>query len=230
MLDVTFPIAFVAGIISFFAPCVIPLIPGYIGYILGSNQKSKKQIFLTAILYVLGFSIIFVLLGSISGGIGLFLRRNLNLFRKIGGFLIIIFGMQFAGILKVPFLNYEKKFNLPKNLNKLGLLRPFVLGIVFAFAWSPCIGPVLGSILALAASTQTATSGAILLFFFSLGISIPFVIISMSLSYAPKYIGFFKKNIKIISQVSGILLAILGSLLLFDLYKYVNAWVFGILY
>lgn len=237
MVELSIPIAFVAGLVSFFAPCVVPLIPAYVGYVTGvslTELKKKgykpyfKKILTSSIFYILGFSIVFVALGSISAGIGFFLRRNSSLIQRIGGMIIIILGLQFADIFKIPFLNFQKKVKIPVWVNKLGNLRSFFLGLVFAVVWTPCVGAILGSILALAASTQTALGGAVLLFTYSLGISVPFLIISLTLASAPKYIGWISKHIGVISKIAGILLAILGTLLLTDTYKYLNSWLFEV--
>ncbi|MBL7036596.1 sulfite exporter TauE/SafE family protein [Candidatus Microgenomates bacterium] len=237
MVEVSIPIAFVAGLVSFFAPCVVPLIPAYVGYVTGvslSELKKNghkpyfKKILISSIFYILGFSIVFVLLGSITAGVGVVLRRNGQLIQRIGGIIIIILGLQFADVFKLPFLNYQKQFKIPAWIDKLGNLRSFFLGLVFAIVWTPCVGAILGSILALSISTQTALGGAVLLFVYSLGISIPFLIISLTLASAPKYISWIGKHIGIISKIAGILLAILGVLLLTDTYKYLNSWLFEV--
>lgn len=239
MSDVSFPIAFISGLISFFSPCVLPLLPTYIGYVAGlsvdeikKSSKNKtyfKRILVSSVFYVLGFSLVFVLLGVITGGVGSVIRQNNILVQAIGGTFMIIFGFQFLGIINLPFLNYQKSFKVPVWLKKLGYFRSFVLGVVFATVWTPCIGPILGSIIALTVSTQTAISGAFLLFVYSLGISFPFLLISLSLSSYPRYINWVKKYTKRFSQAAGVLLIVLGFLLLTNTYKYVNWWLFGIL-
>lgn len=238
MVEISAPIAFIAGLVSFFSPCVVPLIPAYVGYITGvsvgdlknkGNKPFFKKIVVSSLFYILGFSVVFVLLGSISASLGLFLRRNNLAIQKIGGVVIIILGLQFADIIHFSFLNHQKQFKVPKWIDSLGNLRSFFLGIIFALVWTPCVGAVLGSILALAASTQTLSGGAILLFFYSLGISIPFLLIALTLATAPKYISWISKNVGIISKISGLLLAILGVLILTNTYKYLNSWFFAIL-
>ena len=236
-MPVNFPIAFVSGVISFFAPCVVPLLPAYIGYVTGVSAQDLsergystyfKKIFLSSIFYILGFSIIFMLLGSVAGGLGILLRRNDIWVTRIGGLIILILGLEFAGLLKIPFLAKERRINLPSWSQSLGYFRAFFVGVVFAAAWTPCVGVVLGSILTLAAVSGTATYGASLLFVYSLGISIPFLIVSLTLAQAPKYLSFISRRIGIISKVSGGILALLGLLLLTDTYKYLNAWLFEI--
>ena len=237
MIDLNFPIAFGAGLVSFFAPCVIPLLPAYVAYVTGvsiGDLKEKgytpyiKKILASSVFYILGFSVIFVLLGTAAGSIGLILRRHSSLIQKIGGFIILVFGLQFAGILHIPFLAKQTGFKLPDWTSKLGHFRAFFVGLVFATAWTPCVGAVLGSILALAAVSGTAIQGASLLFVYSLGISIPFLIVSLTLASAPKYLAFISKNIGIISKIAGIILALLGLLLLTNTYRYLNSWLFEI--
>ncbi|MFC1710332.1 cytochrome c biogenesis CcdA family protein [Patescibacteria group bacterium] len=235
MVDVSYPIAFAAGLISFFAPCVIPLLPAYVGYVTGVSVRDlqdkgysifRKKILITSLLYVLGFSIVFVLLGTAAASVGVYLRRYSDLIQRAGGLIIIILGLEFAGFLKIPFLAQTKQFQMPNWTSKLGYFRAFFVGLVFATAWTPCVGAVLGSILTLAAVTGTVFQGATLLFVYSLGISLPFLIVSLTLASAPKYLGFITKHIGVISKVAGIILIVLGLLLLTDTYKYINSWLF----
>ena len=237
MFDLNFPIAFFAGVVSFFAPCVLPLLPAYIAYVTGVSLQElkakgyapfKRNLLISSTFYILGFSIIFVLLGTAAASVGVALRRYDFIIQRIGGFVILVLGLEFAGLLHIPFLNYQKQFRLPSWVNNLGYFRAFFVGIVFATAWTPCVGAVLGSILALAAVAGTAAEGATLLFIYSLGISIPFMIVSLTLASAPRYLSFVSKHIGIIAKIAGLLLALLGILLLTDTYKYLNSWLFGI--
>jgi len=235
MLEINIPIAFGAGLISFFAPCVIPLLPAYVGYVTGVSLKElekkgqsfyKKKIIISSLLYILGFSLVFVVLGTAAAGVGTYLRRNSLIIQRIGGLIILILGLEFAGIFHIPFLARTRKFTLPAWTEKLGNLRAFFIGFVFAVTWTPCVGAVLGSILTLAAVSSTASQGALLLFVYSLGISLPFLMVSLTLASAPKYLKFIGKKIGIISKIAGLILAILGVLLLTDTYKFVNFWLF----
>lgn len=237
MFDVSFPIAFVSGTISFFAPCVVPLLPAYIGYVTGVSarelatsgfEKYRTKLILSSIFYILGFSLVFVVLGTAAGGIGYSLRQFDNIIRAIGGALIFIFGLSFAGILNIPFLAGDHRLRLLSWTQHLGYGRAFLVGIVFATAWTPCVGVVLGAILSLAAVSKTAITGAALLFVYSLGISIPFIVVSLTLAHAPKYIPVISRHIGPISRVAGVILAILGLLLLTNTYRFVNAWLFQI--
>lgn len=235
MIDLNIPVAFFAGVVSFFAPCVVPLLPAYIGYVTGVSAKDlknkgyaayRKQMITSSVMYILGFSLVFVLTGIAVAGFGSFFRRYDYVIQRIGGFIILILGLEFAGILHIPFLSTTKQFQPPKWLQKLGILRALFLGMIFAAAWTPCVGAILGSILALAATTAKVSQGALLLFVYSLGISIPFLIVSLTLASAPKYLKVITKRINVIAQIAGILLAVIGFLLLSDTYKYLNSWIF----
>lgn len=234
MFDISYPIAFTSGIISFFAPCVVSLLPAYIGYITGVSLEELKKNFpkyrtkllISSLFYILGFSLIFVILGTAAAGIGQILRMYYSVIRTIGGILIFILGLNIAGILPIGFLSKERKADLPHWVNSLGYGRAFLIGIIFAIAWTPCVGAILGSILSLAAVSQTATFGALLLFVYSLGISVPFIIVALTLAHAPKYIPFIAQKIGPISKAAGIILAILGLLLITNTYRFINAWLF----
>lgn len=234
---VSFPVAFVAGVISFFAPCVVPLLPAYIGYVTGVSakelsefgiEKYRTKLLLSSIFYIFGFSFVFVILGTAAAGVGYSFRQYDDFIRIFGGILIFVFGLNFAGILNIPFLAMERKFTLPVWIGTLGYWRAFLVGIVFATAWTPCVGAILGSILALAAVSQTAVTGAALLFVYSLGISIPFLFVSLTLANAPKYLPFITRRVERISQISGLFLALIGLLIFTDTYKYVNGWLYEI--
>ena len=234
MFDISFPIAFTSGIISFFAPCVVPLLPAYIAYTTGASLEElkngfpnyKNKLLVASLFYIIGFSLIFVILGTAAAGIGQILRKYDDAIRIVGGALILILGLNIAGLLPIGFLAKTRKFTLPIWVNNLGWARAFLIGVVFATTWTPCVGAILGSILSLAAVSQTALKGALLLFVYSLGISIPFVIVALTLAHAPKYIPFIAKKIGPISKIAGIILAILGLLLITNTYRFVNAWLF----
>lgn len=239
MFDLSFLTAFLAGLVSFFAPCVIPLLPAYIGYVTGVSASDlqrqglaryRTKILLSSLFYILGFSLIFVILGTTAAGIGQVLRRYDDLIRIGGGLMILFFGLNFAGFLPIQFLAKERRFELPLWVSNLGYMRSFLVGVVFAFAWTPCVGAILGSILALAAVSQTATTGALLLLIYSLGISLPFLLVSFTLAQAPMYLKKITRHIETVAKIAGILLVIIGILLITDTYKYVNGWLFEIAY
>lgn len=238
MIEISFFVAFFSGLVSFFSPCVLPLIPTYISYVVGVSVEDLKQkkdtkiynkLLLSSLFYTLGFSLIFILLGLISASAGSLIRQNGRLIQILGGIIMIVLGLQFAGLLEITFFSHSFSFKLPTWTKKLGYVRSFLLGIVFATTWSPCISAVLGSILVLSASLQTARQGAILLFSYSLGISLPFIIISLFFTTASRYLTWINKNIKVLSIIAGTFLSILGFMLVTNTYKYINFWLFAIL-
>tara|TARA_Y100000590_G_scaffold304478_1_gene343352 strand:- start:726 stop:1430 length:705 start_codon:yes stop_codon:yes gene_type:complete len=207
-------IAFGAGLISFLSPCVLPLIPGYIAFISGStfNELLEKKINLTPIIYfTLGFSIIFIIFGMAATFIGQLLLKNSNELRIIAGLIIIIFALQVIGVLKLNFLNFEKKYYLESNK---GLFAPLIMGMAFAFGWTPCIGPILGSILILASTEESINRGILLLLFYSLGLAIPFILSGYLFQKFITISKNLKKNMNLITKLGGSLLLITGILIL----------------
>ena len=209
-------LAFGAGFISFLSPCVLPLIPGYISYIsgesLGDIVEKQKKVILKTVLFSLGFSLVFISFGATASLIGNILLENSNTLRIIAGIIIIIFSLQLIGILNLNFLNQEKRFQTKNYSNNL--FFPVLVGAAFGFGWTPCIGPVLGSILTLAAVESSIGKGILLLSFYSLGLAIPFILSGYGIS---KFLAFsknFRKNIRIVSISGGIILLITGILIL----------------
>ena len=209
-------IAFGAGLISFLSPCVLPLIPGYISYIsgesLGEIVEKKKKIILKTILFSLGFSLVFISFGATASFIGNLFLEYSNSLRIAAGIVIIIFSLQLIGILNLNFLNKEKRIYTKNYSNNL--FFPVVVGSAFGFGWTPCIGPVLGSILALAATESSIGKGILLLSFYSLGLAIPFVLSGYGISKFLEFSKNFKKNIRRISISGGIILLITGILII----------------
>ena len=208
-------IAFGAGLISFLSPCVLPLIPGYISYISGQSLQeilNKKEInFFPLILFCLGFSTVFVLLGASASFLGQTLLQNSEILRIVAGIVIIIFSLQLIGIINIPYLNFEKRFDAKESRN---ILFPYVIGVAFGFGWTPCIGPILGSILALASIEETLTRAVILLILYSLGLAIPFVLSGYLIQRFLLFSKNFRKNINLISKIGGIILLVTGVLIL----------------
>ena len=208
-------IAFGAGLISFLSPCVLPLIPGYISYISGQSLQeilNKKKInFFPLILFCLGFSTVFVLLGASASFLGQTLLQNSEVLRILAGIVIIIFSLQLIGIINIPYLNFEKRFDAKESRN---ILFPYVIGVAFGFGWTPCIGPILGSILALASIEETLSRAVILLILYSLGLAIPFVLSGYLIQKFLLFSKNFRKNINLISKIGGIILLITGILIL----------------
>ena len=208
-------IAFGAGLISFLSPCVLPLIPGYISYISGQSLQEilnqKKINFFPLILFCLGFSTVFVLLGASASFLGQTLLQNSEILRIVAGIIIIIFSLQLIGIINIPYLNFEKRFDAKESRN---ILFPYVIGVAFGFGWTPCIGPILGSILALASIEETLSRAVILLILYSLGLAIPFVLSGYLIQKFLLFSKNFRNNINLISKIGGIILLITGILIL----------------
>ncbi len=208
-------IAFGAGLISFLSPCVLPLIPGYISYVSGQSLQEilnqKKINFFPLILFCLGFSTVFVLLGASASFLGQTLLQNSEVLRILAGIIIVIFSLQLIGIINIPYLNLEKRFDAKESRN---ILFPYVIGVAFGFGWTPCIGPILGSILALASIEETLSRAVILLISYSLGLAIPFVLSGYLIQRFLLFSKNFKKNINLISKIGGITLLVTGILIL----------------
>jgi len=223
MLEIGIFSAFVAGILSFISPCVLPLVPVYIG-IMSRNVAIKEDtvkfsdrvyIFLNSLLFVLGFSVVFIILGSTATFIGQVLKNYLNIISRVGGAILIVFGLHYAGLFKIPFLNMEKKFNMPPKL-KTGFVWSFLFGIIFSFGWVPCVGMILSAILLLASRMETLFEGILLLLVFCAGLGLPFIITSLFLGFFTKFLKNFNKHLNIISIISGIFLIVLGTIFVTD--------------
>ena len=208
-------IAFGAGLISFLSPCVLPLIPGYISFITGNSLnellESKKINIRPLILFTLGFSFVFIIFGATASYLGQVLLQNSETLRIIAGLIIIIFSLQLIGIININFLNFEKKIYTKKNYN---ILFSFIIGMAFGFGWTPCIGPILGSILALASTEETVFKAILLLSFYSLGLAIPFILSGYLMQRFLMFSKNFKKNINLVTKGGGVILLITGVLIL----------------
>ena len=208
-------IAFGAGLISFLSPCVLPLIPGYISYISGRSINElidKKNInLIPMILFTIGFSIVFIIFGAASTFLGQVLLQNSFELRIIAGLIIIIFSLHIIGVLNIKFLNFEKRIQTKVNIN---FYSPLLIGMAFAFGWTPCIGPILGSILVLAATEESINKGIILLSFYSLGLAIPFILSGYLIQKFLIFSKNFRKNINLVSKIGGFILLITGVLII----------------
>ena len=208
-------IAFGAGLISFLSPCVLPLIPGYISYISGSSINDlveKKNVNLIPIIFfTVGFSIVFIIFGAASTFLGQVLLQNSYELRIVAGLIIIILSLHIIGLINIGFLNYEKR--IQTNINK-NFFSPILIGMAFAFGWTPCIGPILGSILVLASTEESLGRGILLLFFYSIGLAIPFILSGYLMQKFLIFSKNFKKNINKVSKIGGIILLITGVLII----------------
>tara|TARA_Y100000992_G_scaffold3669_1_gene2344 strand:- start:296 stop:1003 length:708 start_codon:yes stop_codon:yes gene_type:complete len=208
-------IAFGAGLISFLSPCVLPLIPGYISYISGNSLNElieKKNINLTPIiLFTFGFSIVFIIFGAASTFLGNVLLQNSYELRIAAGLIIILLSLHIIGLINIKFLNFEKRVETKTSNN---FYSPFIIGMAFAFGWTPCIGPILGSILVLAATEESINKGILLLTSYSLGLAIPFILSGYLIQKFLIFSKNFRKNINLVSKIGGIILLITGILIL----------------
>ena len=208
-------IAFGAGLISFLSPCVLPLIHGYISYISGSSlneliEKKNVNLF-PLILFTIGFSIVFIIFGAASTFLGNILLQNSYELRIVAGLIIIILSLHIIGLINLKFLNYEKRIqtNISKNL-----FSPILIGMAFAFGWTPCIGPILGSILVLASTEESLFQGILLLSFYSIGLAVPFILSGYLIQKFLLFSKNFKKNINKVSKIGGAILLITGILII----------------
>ena len=223
MENISTLVVFIEGLASFLSPCLLPLLPVYIGYLSGEiteGKVDKKALVINSIVFSMGLSIVFILMGITASSIGKFLNEYRNILTKVGAVIIIVFGLFHMGILKLGFLYKEKRFNM--KFKKNNMLNSFIFGAAFAFGWTPCIGPILGSVLFIAGSSGSATYGAYLLFIYALGLSIPFVITAVLLEYISERLKFIQKYNRVISIISGVLLIVIGVALY-------NGWLFRII-
>jgi len=208
-------IAFGAGLISFLSPCVLPLIPGYISFISGMSLnellEKKKINLIPLILFTLGFSFVFIIFGAAASYLGQVLLQNSQSLRIVAGLIIIIFSLQLIGLINISYLNFEKKVYTKKSNN---IWFSFIIGMAFGFGWTPCIGPILGSILALASTEETIFEAVVLLSFYSLGLAIPFILSGYLMQKFLMFSKNFRKNINLVSKIGGVILLITGILIL----------------
>lgn len=229
--DVGFGIAFLAGVITFFSPCILPVIPGYIGYFTGvgvnevlhagaSKKRFYKQaVFIHSLWFVFGFLIIFVLLGMATGAVGSFLAVNKIVLQRIGGGLLILLGVYLMQIIKIPWLYKETKFTMPHVFKKFKWLNSLAAGVTFGFAWTPCIGPILATILFLATFSGGSFQGFLLLFVFALGLGLPFIVVALGIQRFLPLIRRAGKYIALIQKLAGASILILGILLVLNLFN-----------
>jgi len=221
MDNVTLISAFAAGVASFVSPCVLPLVPAYISFISGvsleqlkegQSDSSRKSVILTSLIFIAGFSTIFILLGASATYAGQFLLKNKILFNRIAGAIIIIFGLHVAGLFQIKFLNYEKRFNVTRK--PVGVLSTYLVGLAFAGGWTPCIGPILAAILLVASNQQTSGQGMLLLASYSLGLGIPFFLTGIALNTFFSFFSWVKRHYRQIEYASAALLIILGIMVM----------------
>jgi cytochrome c-type biogenesis protein len=217
---ISFPAAFIAGLLSFLSPCVLPLIPAYFTFITGlsleeltenRNAEIRTKVFLSTISFVFGFSLVFILMGASASYLGGLMYKYRDLIRVVGGILIILLGVHLTGVIRIRGLEFEKRINLEKK--PLHFLGTFIIGMAFGAGWTPCIGPLLGSILLIAGSQETIRQGMVLLGIYSAGLAIPFIIISVFINLLLMFIKKASRALRYFNAAAGILLIVVGLIL-----------------
>lgn len=212
--------AFLAGILSFLSPCVLPLVPGYVSLISGTSvdaltapaQRLTRRVMLSSVMFILGFSVVFVALGAVATSVGQLTRQYYPLLTRIAGGIIIVFGLHLTGIWKIKALYADKRLHDVKGGSSAA--GAFVIGFAFAFGWTPCIGPILAAILALAAAEETVLKGVVLLAVYSAGLAVPFLLTSLGIDRFLAFYGRFRRHLHAVEVVSGVLLIAIGVLIL----------------
>ncbi len=209
---------FFEGVLTFISPCILPMFPVFLMYLSNESQKKGKDLVINILGFILGFTIVFVTLGATATAIGSILNQNRVLLQRIGGVIIILFGLNMAGFINIRFLNFQRGLSLKKDSG--GFLSSMIFGIVFSFGWSPCLGLFLGTALILAADASTVGIGMFYLFVFSMGLGLPFLITGILFSKVEQSFNFVKKHYNLITKISGIFLVIIGILMALDLFGY----------
>jgi len=211
--------AFLAGILSFLSPCVLPLVPGYVSLISGASvdtlqtadRKLMRSVMINSFLFIAGFSVVFILLGAVATSVGQITRQYHSLLARVAGIIIVIFGLHLTGIFKINALYSDKRMHSVKGSSTP--LGSFVIGFAFAFGWTPCIGPILATILVLAGSQDTVYKGILLLSVYSLGLAVPFLLTSLGVQRFMAFYTRFRRHLHTVEVVSGVLLIVFGVLI-----------------
>ncbi|HWM31120.1 MAG TPA: cytochrome c biogenesis CcdA family protein [Methyloceanibacter sp.] len=233
-MTVTYFGALVAGFLSFLSPCVLPLVPPYLAFLGGTTFDQLagedetpphvyRSVVLASVAFVLGFTTVFVMLGATATVAGQLLAENLPLLSKIAGVVIIIFGLHFLGLINLPILNREARFQA--DAKPAGLLGAYIIGLAFAFGWTPCIGPVLGAILAVAAGEDSVRHGVSLLLVYSLGLGIPFILAALAIKPFMRAMQRYRKHLGVVEKLLGGFLVLTGILFLTDSMTLIAGWI-----
>ena len=222
--------AFVAGLLSFLSPCVLPLVPGYVSLISGASvedlqtpeRRMLRTVMLHSITFVLGFSVVFITLGAVATGVGQLVNEYHSLLSKIAGIVVIVFGLHLTGLLKIKALYADKRMHDVKGSSSA--LGSFVVGFAFAFGWTPCIGPILATILVLASAQGTVLKGVILLAVYSMGLAVPFLLTSLGVDRFLSFYGRFRRHLHAVEVCSGILLIAIGVLIFLNNLKLLSGY------
>ena len=222
--------AFVAGILSFLSPCVLPLVPGYVSLISGAtvedlqagDRRMLRTVMLHSLTFILGFSVVFIALGAVATGIGQFANEYHNLLAKVAGIIVIVFGLHLTGLLKIKALYADKRLHDVKGGSSA--LGSFAVGFAFAFGWTPCIGPILATILVFAGAQETLMKGVLLLAIYSAGLAVPFLLTSLGVD---RFLGFytrFRRHLHTVEVISGVLLIVVGVLIFMNNLKLLSGY------
>lgn len=205
-------ITFLEGIISFISPCILPMLPIYISYFVGQEEKNKKKTFINSIGFVVGFTIVFVLLGVFAGSLGIFLKQYKVVVNIIFGSIIVLFGLSFMEIIRLP--QIQNKIKWKAKTEHLNFFSAMILGLIFAISWTPCVGAFLGSALLMASTAEHVMNGIFMLVCFSLGLGIPFIISALLIEQLKTTFDFIKKHYLVVNRIAGIFLIIIGILMI----------------
>lgn len=228
--SITWGVAFLAGVFSFFSPCVLPLIPSYLAFITGlslseltddkKSAKIKRTTIISTLTFILGFSVVFIGLGAGATKIGLMLIQHQEIISKVGGVIVIIFGLYIMGVLKIGFLSKHKQLEVKHR--PAGYIGSFLIGIAFSIGWTPCVGPILAGILLYASQSESVSKGIYLLCFYSLGMAIPFLLTSIAIDTFFGYFTKIKKHMRKINIAAGILLILVGIMIFMNWLSWIN--------
>ena len=232
MGDISIIAAFAAGTISFLSPCVLPLVPGYISIVSGisldqlqaeaeDGSSMNRTVLFNSIFFILGFSTTFIALGASASLVGQVLMSQMSILYRIAGVLIIVFGLHLIGVFKIPFLYQDTRFH---NVKPRGMIGAYVLGLAFAFGWSPCLGPILAGILTVASTRDTVNEGVALLAIYSAGLGLPFLLTSVGLNRFLAFYGRFRQHLRKVEVASGVLVVAIGTLILTNSLTRFNAY------
>ena len=236
--SVNVALALAAGVLSFISPCVLPLVPAYLGYIAGASasdlasggREVRRRAVLNAVAFIVGLAIIFTLLGATASSVGQLLQGYRPITTKIAGLLIIVFGLQMSGLLSLPVLATERRVDFVRLRQRGGYLGAFLMGSAFAVGWTPCVGYILGSILLLASQTATVTSGMVMLFVYSLGLGLPFLLTALAVQRSLLLLGGVRRHLHHLTVTGGVVLVAMGVLVFSDKMALISNWftqVFG---
>ena len=220
MTELSYFYVVTAGLLSFLSPCVLPIVPGYLCFMAGTSldkldlnaREIKRDVFYYSLCFVIGFSTVFIILGASATVISGLMFEYLDYLRVAGGIVIIFFGIHFMQLIQIPLLNQELRFQVQNY--KPGIVGSYIIGLSFAFGWTPCIGPILGSVLSVAASSETISQGVFLLFLYSMGLGIPFLLAAYAIGSFLNFFSKIKKHMRTIEIVTGLLLILFGILIL----------------